>query len=154
MGGPLTLTSTVNIAVGHTDLPPVNTVPGVQNTANATPLVFSSGKGNAISVSDSDSGGGVEQISLSVNQGTLTFSGTTGLTVTAGANASATMTMLQGHAGQHQRRLERPDLRLDAVLQRHGHADAGQQSLGDWTWQPLTLTGTSHLAVGHLDLAP
>ena len=69
MGGPLTATSTVNIAVTHSDLPPVNTIPGVQNTADATPLVFSSSNGNAISVSDADSGGGGEQISLSVTSG-------------------------------------------------------------------------------------
>ena len=93
VGGPLTATSTVNIAVTHADLPPVNKVPGVQNTADATPLVFSSSNGNAISVSDADSLGGVEQISLSVTSGTLTLSGTTGLTVTAGANASAAMTV-------------------------------------------------------------
>ena len=64
VGGPLTATSTVNIAVTHSDLPPVNTVPSAQNTPDATPLVFSSSSGNAISVSDADSLGCVEQISL------------------------------------------------------------------------------------------
>ena len=93
VGGPKTATSTVTINVTHTDLAPVNTVPGAQNTADATPLVFSGGNGNAISVSDADSQGGVEQISLSVSHGTLTLSGTSGLTITAGANGSATMTV-------------------------------------------------------------
>src|SRR5262249_57432928 len=92
-GGPLTTTSTVTINVTHTDLAPVNTVPGAQATADATSLVFSTGNGNAISVADADSQGAVEQISLTVSHGTLTLSGTSGLTVTAGANGTATMTV-------------------------------------------------------------
>jgi hypothetical protein len=94
------------ITVGGTNDPPINTVPGPQSTNLDTPLTFSSGNGNQISVSDVDaaglvnSGGGSKkkpgiqlpftpsgggpfanmlQVTLSVTNGTLTLSGTTGL---------------------------------------------------------------------------
>ena len=93
VGGPLTATSMVTINVTHTNQAPVNTVSAAQSTADATPLVFSTSNGNAISVSDADSGGGIEQISLSVGNGNLTLSGTTGLSFVSGANSSAAMTV-------------------------------------------------------------
>src|ERR1044072_1552530 len=47
-------TSTINITAVNDG--PMNTVPGAQGTAQNTPLVFSSGNGNQISVADLDAG--------------------------------------------------------------------------------------------------
>ena len=70
---------------------PVNTVPGLQVTAVNTPLVFSTGNGNAISVSDSDDTS--VSITLSANDGLLTLNGLAGLSFSAGdGSADATMT--------------------------------------------------------------
>ena len=80
------------VTVSGVNDPPVNTVPGAQATGQNTALVFSSANGNAISVTDVDVGGSALQITLTATNGTLTLSGTAGLTFTGGANGTATMT--------------------------------------------------------------
>src|SRR5262249_6034294 len=89
---PLTATGNATINIAAVNDSPANSVPGWQSTNYNTPLVFSAGGGNAISVSDVDGNAGVEQITLSVAHGKLTVSGTAGLTLVSGANASASMT--------------------------------------------------------------
>jgi hypothetical protein len=85
---------TVSITVlAPPNQPPVNMVPGAQSTNEDTPLTFSTGGGNAISISDSDAGGASVQVALSVGHGTVTLNGTAGLTVTAGADGSAAVTV-------------------------------------------------------------
>ena len=69
---------------------PVNVMPGAQNALINTPIVLSGA--NAISVSDVDANGGLEQITLSVNYGTVTLGGTTGLSFSTGSGTGdATM---------------------------------------------------------------
>ena len=72
---------------------PVNTLPSAQSTNEDTALIFSSANGNQISIDDSDAGSKPLGVTLSVNDGVLTLSGTTGLTFTGGGgNGSTTMT--------------------------------------------------------------
>ncbi|MFO0941658.1 MAG: LamG-like jellyroll fold domain-containing protein, partial [Pirellulales bacterium] len=72
---------------------PVNTVPSTQTFNEDVTLTFSSGNGNLISIADADAGASSNQVTLSVSQGTLTLSGTTGLTFVAGdGTADSTMT--------------------------------------------------------------
>jgi hypothetical protein len=79
------------IAITAVNDPPVNTVPGNQGTAQNTPLVFSSGNSNQVSVADPDATS--LQVTLTVTNGTLTLSGVTGLSFTAGdGTADTTMT--------------------------------------------------------------
>jgi Calx-beta domain/Domain of unknown function (DUF4214) len=79
-------------AAAPANQPPVNTVPGTQTTPEA-PLVFSAGNGNQISVSDPDAGGNLLQVTLTAANGTITLSGTTGLSFTVGdGTADPTMT--------------------------------------------------------------
>ncbi|MDM8349957.1 Ig-like domain-containing protein, partial [Pseudomonas sp. sp1636] len=74
---------------------PINAMPSAQSLDQDSSLTFSSGNGNLISVGDSDSGGGIEQVILTVTNGTLTLSGTTGLSFSSGdGTADATMTFL------------------------------------------------------------
>ncbi|MCA1971595.1 MAG: tandem-95 repeat protein [Caenispirillum sp.] len=80
------------ITVGGVNDAPVNTVPGAQNVAEDTPLVFSAANGNAISIGDVDALWLPVQVSLSVSNGTLSLGGVSGLTFIAGANGSASMT--------------------------------------------------------------
>ncbi len=61
---------------------PVNAVPATQNTAIDTALVFSSANGNAISIADTDDTSA--EVTLSAANGSLTLSGTTGLSFSAG----------------------------------------------------------------------
>jgi autotransporter-associated beta strand protein len=63
---------------------PVNTVPGPQTTVEDTPLVFSTAAGNAISIADPDAGIYPVEVTLSASNGTLTLSGTSGLTFSTG----------------------------------------------------------------------
>ena len=75
------------------DHPLTNVVPGPQATDEDVPLTFSIGNGNSIQIS-ADSGENLE-VTLSVTNGTLTLSGTTGLAFTSGdgtADASMTFT--------------------------------------------------------------
>ncbi len=70
-----------------------NVVPGSQSTNEDTNIVFSSGNGNQISISDQDPVGSNQEVTLTVTNGTLTLSGTTGLTfVTGDGITDSTMT--------------------------------------------------------------
>jgi hypothetical protein len=71
--------ATRGITINAVNDPPVNTVPGAQGTPQNTPLVFSSGNSNQISVSDVDAGTNTIQVTLTATNGTLTLSGTSGL---------------------------------------------------------------------------
>lgn len=74
--------------------PPVNAVPGPQATNQNTPLVFSSGNGNLISISDVDAGGAQVRVTLTATNGTLTLSSVSGLTFSSGdGTADVTMTI-------------------------------------------------------------
>jgi uncharacterized repeat protein (TIGR01451 family) len=72
---------------------PVNTVPGPQSTSPNQAMTFSAVNGNAISVADVDAGSTAVQVTLTSTNGTLTLSGTSGLSFTTGdGTADATMT--------------------------------------------------------------
>ena len=90
--GSLTDVDTVAITVNPVDDAPVNSVPAAQSTNEDTPLVFSAGNGNLVSISDLDAGVASVQVQLTVTNGTLTLSGTAGLTLVAGGSGTATMT--------------------------------------------------------------
>ncbi|MEM7166585.1 MAG: Ig-like domain-containing protein [Planctomycetota bacterium] len=92
-GGALTDTDTVSINVAPVNDAPTNSLPGPQTTAEDTPLVFSIGNGNLLSVNDIDAGSGDLEVTLSVTDGLLTLGQTTGLTFTTGDGSDeATMT--------------------------------------------------------------
>ncbi|HET6975060.1 MAG TPA: Ig-like domain-containing protein [Pyrinomonadaceae bacterium] len=86
-------TATKGITINAVNDGPVNTVPGPQSTNQNTPLTFSSGGGNQISVADLDAGANSVQITLTATNGTITLSGTAGLAFTVGdGTADTTMT--------------------------------------------------------------
>ena len=95
-----TATATVSVTVNNVNNdPPVNAIPGAQITAEDTPLVFSIGNGNAISVSDPDAGASPLQVTLTATQGTLTLAGVAGVTFSVGdGTADATMTFTGSQA--------------------------------------------------------
>jgi len=74
----------INVDDAGVNDPPVNTVPGTQSLDEDTPLVFSSGNANQISISDVDAGGNPVGVAISVVHGTLTLSDTAGLTFSSG----------------------------------------------------------------------
>ena len=85
--------ATRGIAITAVNDAPVNTVPGAQGTNQNTPLVFSSGSGNQISVADVDAGGADIRVTLTATNGTITLATTAGLNFGAGdGTADATMT--------------------------------------------------------------
>ncbi len=67
-------------------------MPGAQITNEDTTLVFNVANSNLISISDTDAGTNPLEVTLTVNDGILTLSGTTGLIFNTGSNGSATMT--------------------------------------------------------------
>ncbi|MES2354813.1 MAG: NosD domain-containing protein [Pseudomonadota bacterium] len=72
---------------------PVNNVPSAQQTNMATPVIFSSTNGNGISVADVDARN--LQITLSITNGALTLSRTTGLSFSSGSGIrDTTMTFV------------------------------------------------------------
>ncbi|KFE60795.1 OmpA family protein [Hyalangium minutum] len=78
---------------------PVNTVPGPQTTAEDTSLVFSSARGNALSIFDEDAGSQPVKVTLTVTHGTLTLGSTVGLSFSAGdGSVDATMTFTGSQA--------------------------------------------------------
>ena len=93
-------TATVAITVTPVNDAPVNTVPVTQLTDNETALFFNAAKNNLITVSDVDVNGAAGpnntlEVTLAVNDGSLTLSQITGLTFTAGdGTEDATMTFV------------------------------------------------------------
>jgi hypothetical protein len=85
-------TAVVTIAAPRAAL--VNTVPPAQTTSAGTPLTFSNGGGNGISVSDPNTNpANIVQVMLSVSNGTLTLASTFNLIFVAGDNGTATFTV-------------------------------------------------------------
>ena len=74
------------INLAHVNDAPVNTVPGTQTTDEDTPLVFSAGRGNGLSVSDSDidQGNGLIDVRLTATSGRITLGSTIGLVFATG----------------------------------------------------------------------
>jgi plastocyanin len=64
---------------------PVNQVPAAQTVEENTPLIFSAGAGNAISVSNTDQG--IQQITLTAENGTLSLARISGLTLISGTGS-------------------------------------------------------------------
>ncbi len=86
-------TATRGITITAVNDAPVNTVPGPQSTNQNTPLIFSSGNGNQISVADVDAGSADIRVTLTAANGTITLATTAGLNFFAGdGTADATMT--------------------------------------------------------------
>ena len=80
-------TSTATVQVVPINVPPVNTVPGAQTTAEDSALTF--GAGAAISVTDPDNAS--LSVEVQVTHGTFTLSGTAGLTVTGDGTNDVTL---------------------------------------------------------------
>lgn len=92
-GGAQTASTYVTLSVTAVNDAPVNSMPGAQSLNQDASLTFSSGGGNLINVSDVDIGGGLEQVTLTATNGTITLSGTTGLSFSVGSGTTdATMT--------------------------------------------------------------
>ena len=75
---------------------PVNNVPGAQQTREITPLVFSTGNGNSITISDLDVGGSTVEITLSAADGTLSLGGVAGLVFTIGDGTADSSMVFRG----------------------------------------------------------
>ncbi len=85
--------ATRGITINAVNDAPVNTVPGPQSTNQNTPLTFSAGNGNQISVADVDANSADIRVTLTATNGTITLSTTAGLSFGAGdGTADATMT--------------------------------------------------------------
>jgi VCBS repeat-containing protein len=93
-GGTDTATVTITVTPDATNEAPVNHVPADQTTGQDLALVFSEGNGNQILIRD-DAGGSAVEVTLTATNGSVTLSGTAGLSITGGADGSATVT-LQG----------------------------------------------------------
>ncbi len=84
-----TTTDTASLTITAVNDAPTNAVPAAQTAPAAGSLVFSSGNGNAITVGDVD--GGALTVTLSIGGGTLTLSGTSGLSVTGDGTGTVTL---------------------------------------------------------------
>ncbi|MGQ0667284.1 MAG: DUF4347 domain-containing protein [Nitrospiraceae bacterium] len=87
-----TATDTAAITVTAVNDAPVNTMPGAQGTPQNTPLVFSTGNGNTITVADADVGVGALQVALSATNGTVLVGPVVGAATVSG-DGSATVTI-------------------------------------------------------------
>jgi len=84
--GTLTDTATASGTIAPANDAPVNSVPGAQTTLVNTPLLFSTGNGNLISVSDVDAG--TIEVTLTATNGTVTLAGIGGLAFTTGTGTA------------------------------------------------------------------
>ena len=89
------VTRTATVSVADTNDAPVNSVPGgTQNLDEDASLAFTGG--TAISVADADADASPLEVTLSVNNGVLSLSGTTGLTFTTGNGTDDATTTFAG----------------------------------------------------------
>jgi len=123
-GGPKSVTETVGLTVrsvgtAPTNSAPTNAVPSTTQTVNEdTPLVFSAGSGNGISVADAD--GGTLTVSLRSAEGLLTLSRTTGLSFLQGDGTGDGAMRFSGAIADINAALE--GLRFDPAADRNGAA--------------------------------
>jgi hypothetical protein len=89
-----TATSTVPITITPTNHAPTVQAPATQGTNMNSPVVFSVGSGNAITLGDPDVDPAVqlEKLTLQATRGTATLATTAGLTVTGNGTATVTAT--------------------------------------------------------------
>ncbi len=87
--------NTLDLGFVATNDAPVNSVPGLQSFGEDGTLTFNAANGNLISVSDPDVGAGNLSVTLSIETGALTLSGTAGLTVTGNGTNNVTLTGTQ-----------------------------------------------------------
>ncbi|MGQ0455520.1 MAG: tandem-95 repeat protein [Hyphomicrobium sp.] len=87
--GGVTETTTVTVTVNAINDAPTLAAPGAQSTGEDSPLVFSTGNGNAIVVADVD--GGSLTLTLSAANGRLTLGSTAGVTVTGNGTGTVTV---------------------------------------------------------------
>ena len=92
-GDGLSGSATVPITVNAVTRPTV-AAPAAAAMNENTPLIFSSGNGNAISLTDNGASGTSDSLALAVTHGTLTLGSTTGLTFSSGSNGSTSMTVV------------------------------------------------------------
>ncbi len=95
-GGPRSDDDTLAITVTAVNDPPANVVPGTQTVSGGTPLTLSAGGGNALGVTDPDAGSGTIRLGLAASGGTLTLSGTAGLSFVAGDGSLDTGMIVTG----------------------------------------------------------
>ena len=84
------------ITVENVNEAPVNSVPAAQSTNDNTPLTFSTADGNLISISDVDAGTADVEMTLYVNDGTLTLASVAGLTFSVGNGVDDATITFQG----------------------------------------------------------
>ena len=147
--GAVSAATSVSITVNSVNDAPVNSVPGLQATATSLPLLFSSNSGNSISIADVDAGTNPLAVALLATNGTVTLSGTAGLTfITGDGSADVGMTFL-GEAARINAALE--GMRFNPVPGFSGAAslrvttsDQGYTGTGG----PLSDTDTMPITVG------
>ena len=83
-----TTAGTASLDITPVNDAPVNSIPGSQVTNEDTPLVFSVGTGNSITISDVDAGANPVVVALTATNGSLTLGGATGLTFGIGTGVS------------------------------------------------------------------
>src|SRR5580704_14802997 len=91
-GDSLSASTSVSLNVSAPSTPTI-TAPSNGSLSENGSLVFSTSKGNAITVADASAGGSADSLTLSVSHGTLTLATTSGLTFTSGSNGSALFTV-------------------------------------------------------------
>ena len=93
VNGLLSATNTVNVMVGLPVDTPIITAPtSVSFNVNDVNGSYIFGGANAVAVSDVGGDNNLQSINLSVNNGKISLSNTSGITITSGANNSSTIT--------------------------------------------------------------
>jgi hypothetical protein len=94
----LTGSATVTVNVTPVNQPPAINVPAIQSVLEnpSQPLVFSAANGNSITISDVDGGTGVEQVTITVPNGVVTLSQTTGLVFLQGNGVGGNAMIFSG----------------------------------------------------------
>ena len=91
--------ASVSTSVNPVNDPPVNSVPPAQTTLEDTPVVFSLGTGNLLSVTDVDLNGSDLTVTLDATIGTLTLPTQAGLTLLSGTGTNDTSVQFKGPLG-------------------------------------------------------
>jgi len=95
-GGALWGGDSVTVDLTAVNDAPIITIPGATSTPEDTPLVFSAGGPDQISITDVDAAGATVEMSLSVTNGRITLAGTGGLTFTVGTGTAETAMTFTG----------------------------------------------------------
>jgi hypothetical protein len=148
VGGARITTSNLAVNVIAVNDPTVTVLPNAQGVIEHQTLILSHATGNGISISDVDAGNNPIEVTISSDHGTVSLSGTAGLTLLQGSASNSTSITLRGTIGSINAALDGLQFRPEEQFGGIAHLQIVTNDLGNTGAPgPRIVTNTLDIAV-------